>query len=186
MPLAAITADGAAGPIAAFGLFAVGTGFDAELVEAADRRPYGKVRFGALHFAQTAFGLLRTGRGRVPANLRVESAGNRADAIAAMVQVHWPYTYFGPKALRLTPKPHDDLAVLVVESLGLGNAVSLVSRALVNRRLDRTRHVDVWDQVAKVVIEADPPARLQADGEVLGVVHAVEVAKAAETLTVLR
>lgn len=185
VPLASVRFEGRDGPVTTHAMFAVGAGLDADLVAEAERRPHGKLRFGGLYYLRTAAGLVARDFRSRPANLRVETEGHRADAVAAMVQLHWPYSFFGPKALRFTPEPQDGLSILVLEQLGFSGGAGLFGRALLNRPLDRTGGAEVWSGVGKVVVEADPPARLQADGELLGLVDTLEVAPAAETLLVI-
>jgi diacylglycerol kinase family enzyme len=188
VPLASVRYETGEGLFTDHAMFAVGTGLDADLVAEAERRPHGKLHFGGLYYLRTAIGLVGADFRSRPANLRVETEGRQADAVAAMAQLHWPYSYFGPKALRFTPAPEDgdELSVLVLERLGFRNGAGLFGRALLNRPLDRTPGAAVWNGVGKVVVEADPPATLQADGEVLGQVLGVEIAPAAESLLVMR
>ena len=164
--------------LSTFGMFAVGLGFDADVVEAAEKRPHGKLRFAGLYYAQTAIGTMWSQFRKRPPNLRVEAEGHRADAVAVMVQIHDTYTYLGPRPLGIGPEPAGGLTVLVLDRLDLGVSSGMLPRLLAGRRLDRVDGVEVWTDVAKLIIEADPPVRLQADGELLGDVTDVEIAPA--------
>ncbi|MEA3502935.1 MAG: diacylglycerol kinase family protein, partial [Actinomycetota bacterium] len=96
-----------------YATFAVGVGFDADVVARAERRPHSKTWFGGAHYAESAIStLLSEWRGR-PANLRVDIDGVRVDGVVALTQVHHPYTYFGPVPLHITRKPVDGLAAVV-------------------------------------------------------------------------
>ena len=170
--------------MSAFGLFAVGLGFDADVVEIAEKRPHGKLRFAGLYYAQTALGTMWSRFRKRPPNLRVEAEGHRADAVAVMVQVHDTYTYLGPRPLGIGPEPAGGLTVLVMDRLNVPIAASMLPRLLAGRRLDGVDGVEVWTDVAKLIVDADPPARLQADGELLGQVEAVEIAPASGYLWV--
>lgn len=99
--------------------FSVGIGFDAAVVEAAERKPYAKLRFGGVYYASTAVGRLTSDwRTRLP-NLRIEANGDSFDAIAALTQVHHPYTYFGRVPLHLTKEDPKGMATLAVGKLAI-------------------------------------------------------------------
>ncbi len=171
-------------PVSMYGLFAVGIGFDAEVVEAAEKRPHSKLHFGGLHYAQTAVGTMWSRfRGRPP-NLRVEAEGRRADGVSVMVQIHDTYTYFGPRPLPVGPEPAEGLTVLVLDRLDVPVATAMFPRLMTGRSLERVPGAEVWTGIAKLIVEADPPARMQADGELIGDVTAVEIAPAPRYLWV--
>jgi hypothetical protein len=46
--------------------------------------------------------------------------GDRFDAVAALTQVHHPFTFLGPIPLHLTPEPSDGVATLAGTSFGPG------------------------------------------------------------------
>ena len=185
VPLAHLATESGGGARSTLAVFAAGVGYDAEMVQIAESRPTSKNHFGSFHYARSAaaalFGRLR---GR-PANLRVDCDGVRVDAVAVMVQVHDPFTYFGKVPLRLSPHPGRGLTVLAVESLAVRTALSVVSRAVAGRSLDRTPGVHVWHNPVKIVVEAEPASRFQADGELLGSADWLEITPVPEALSVL-
>ncbi len=166
-----------------FAMFAFGVGFDAAVVEAAEKRPDRKLYFGGLYYARSALATANRFRGKPP-TLRVEAEGHCADAVAVMAQVHDTYTYLGPKALGVGPGSPDGLTGLVLPRVDFRLAAAVLPRLLAGRSLDGARGAEVWTGVSKLVVEADPPARLQADGELLGVASAVEVSPAPRVLWV--
>lgn len=185
IPLAHLATDSRDGARSVHAVFAAGVGYDAEMVHIANQRPHSKLYFGSLHYARSAAGaLMARSRRRVP-NLRVECDGDRVDAVSVMVQVHDPYTYLGRVPIRLTPKPGGGLTVLAIESLGILRAASIVSRAVSGRRLDKVDGIHVWRNPAKLVIEAEPASRFQADGELLGSTDWLEVTPVPHGLRVL-
>jgi diacylglycerol kinase family enzyme len=149
-------------------MFAAGIGFDAAVVERAEREPLRKIWFGPLHYARSAVKVaFGTYRRRLP-HLRVEAAGRRADAVAVIVQLHHAWTYFGPVQVRLSQeRTLPGMTVMTVERLGIRRTLALAVRSLGRRDLTKTRGVRVWEGVERLEVEADPPAWIQADGELL-------------------
>ena len=184
VPVAHLEASGPAWSSSEYATFAVGVGYDAEVVQLAEQRPYRKARLGGLHFAGSAAWLFASGFRNRPANLRVEANGHSADGNAVMVQIHWPYTYFGKLPLKVTPTPTAGLEVLVLERLGLGRTPMMVWRAALGRPLDRVPGVEVWDAIQEVTVIAEPAGWMQADGELLGRVAEVHITAVREELLV--
>lgn len=184
VPVAKAIVNSPAGARNAHALFAFGMGFDAEVVAQAEMTPARKLRFGALHYARSAAWVLWSRfRDRLP-HLRVEADGRRADGVAALVQVHWPYTYFGRLPLRLTRRARPGLAVMVVERLRLLRVPGLLLRAVRGRNLDKVPGVEVWADCRTLEVEAEPAAWMQGDGELLGLTERVEVSYLADSLRV--
>lgn len=161
-----------------YATFAAGIGFDAEVVRIAEQRPTGKLRFAGIHYARTLFGVLRRDYRHRAASLRVESEGKRADGVAMMVQVQRPFTYFGKLPLSLDPADSPDLIILTLSNLRARTAALLAPRLLLRRRLDAVGAATVWKQVTKAIVDAEPAADLQVDGELYHNVTAAEVSVA--------
>lgn len=171
---------------AQFAVFAVGAGFDADVVERAERRPHSKVQFGGVHYAESAISaLIRDWRGR-PANLRVDIDGSRFDGVAALTQVHHPYTYFGRVPLHITRDPVDGLAAVVAEDLEVHRAVGIFAKAVLRRPLGERLGANVYGGFNRMTIEAEPATPFQADGEHLGVASFIEITPASDALLVVR
>ena len=167
-------------------LFAIGTGIDAEVVAVAEQEPYRKYSFGSVHYARTALGVLwREFRHRAP-NMRIEAPGRSADAVAAFIQIHDMYTYFGRVPLRLGGHVPDTLTVLVVKELPPTTALHVVARALMGGDADRVENCELWTGVDVLSISAEPPVAVQADGELLGHMTETRVTVAPEALLVAR
>ncbi len=182
--MAHLATDSAAGARSTHAAFAAGIGFDAEVVAVAEQRPYSKVRFGGLHYARTSLAMLWARRAK-PANLRIDCDGDRVDAATVLVQVHWPFSYFGRLPLRITPQPVAGLTALALEHVGPGTASALVGRLVARRRLDEMPGVHLWTNFDKLVIDAEPAALFQADGEFLGPTDALEVTPSSDSLLVM-
>lgn len=186
VPLAHLATDSLGGARSEFAVFAAGIGYDAEMVHIAEQRPASKYYFGSIHYARSAAAALLSRLRTRPANLRIDCDGDRADAVSVMVQVHDPFTYFGKMPLRLSPAPGPGLTVLAIESLALPRALPVLARASTGRDLTRIPGMHVWHDPSKLVIEAEPRSRFQADGELLGTADWLEITPVPDGLRVLR
>ncbi len=184
--VAVLSGESASGPISRVATFSVGVGFDAAVVEAAERKPYAKLRFGGVHYASTALGRLTADwKNRLP-NLRIEADGGTFDAVAALTQVHDPYTYFGRIPLHLTRDAPNGLATLAVDALGFRNSTGLLTRAVARRGHEDRKGAHVWSEYRELTISAEPPAPFQADGELLGTTVSLTIRPDDDGLVVLR
>lgn len=184
--MAHIAADGSSGHREEYATFAIGVGFDAAVVEMAERRPHSKTSLGGLHYATTAVGrLLADWRRKVP-TLRVDCDGARKDAVSVLAQVHRPYTYFGPLPLHITTEPVDGLAAVAVDDLEVHRAAEITLRSVFHRALPERIGTEVWAGFDRLEIEADPAAPYQADGELLGHAKLIVITEAPGALRVLR
>ncbi len=169
-----------------YATFAVGVGFDADVVERAERRPHSKTWFGGAHYAESAITtLLGKWRGR-PAHLRVDIDGERMDGVAALTQVHHPYTYFGPVPIHITKEPVDGLAAVVVGDLEVHRSAEIFARAILKRPMHERLDARVFSCFEKLTIEADPTTPFQADGEHLGMMSHVEITPAVDAMFAVR
>jgi len=169
-----------------YATFAVGVGFDADVVERAERRPHSKLQFGGVHYAESAISaLLRDWRGR-PANLRVDVDGARFNGVAALTQVHHPYTYFGRVPLHIAQDPVNGLAAVVAEDLEVHRAAGIFAKAVLRRPLGERLGANVYTCFSRLTIEAEPATPFQADGEHLGIASLIEITPATDALFVVR
>lgn len=181
-----IEAETDLGHVTRHATFSVGFGFDADVVEMADSRPFAKSRFGSVHYATTAITrLVSTWRGEHP-NLRMDCDGDRFDALVALTQVHDPYTYFGKLPLRLSPDAPEGIATLAGNDLGVSRAVEIFSRAAVGVQHREATGVRFWSNYERLTIEAEPRTPFQADGEMLGYAHRARITPAEGAVRVLR
>ena len=184
LPLAALNCESPRGPFSAYATFAAGIGWDASVVEVAERRPHGKLRFGGLYYARNAVAVTWSQYRSAPANLRVEAEARYAHGIAVIVQLHDHYTYFGPVPLSVTTAKEDKLSALTLSKLNMRAMAALAPRLLRGRDIDGVAGAHVWDGLSKLVVEAEPHSLVQADGEVLGSISACEISLAAERLLI--
>ncbi len=149
--------------------FALGAGFDAEVVDQAEQAPHKKMFLGGAYYAQTTAKVLITRFRSRPPTLRVETSEGGFDAVAALVQLHWPYTFFGKVALGLAPQaPEHGFHVAGVDRLALRRIPALALAAFRSASWADTRGGFRALNQDAIVIEADPPTLIQADGDVIG------------------
>lgn len=150
-------------------VFSLGVGPDAIIVAAAETEPYRKYRFGSIHYARTALGIVwRDLRKRRP-DLMVTTTNHRP-GIGAMVQFHPAYTYFGRVPLRLDALPPDPMSVLTVERLPMRRAGIIVRRAATGT-LDQVKGLHLDRRVEELTVEAENTVEVQMDGEHYGMVR---------------
>jgi diacylglycerol kinase family enzyme len=181
-----ITSETEFGETTRYATFSLGVGFDADVVEIAEARPFAKSRFGSVHYASTAITrLISSWRSEVP-TLRIECDGDRFDAVVVLTQVHDPYTYFGAVPLHLTPDPPEGVATLAANDLGVRRATEIFSRAVLGLKHRDATGIKLWTDYTSLVIDADPKTPFQADGELLGMASRIEATPIEEAIRVLR
>jgi diacylglycerol kinase family enzyme len=153
-------------------------------VELAERRPASKTYFGGIHYARSALKTVWSGFRDRPATLRAVAHGRSADGVAVVVQIHGPYTYFGPIPLRVGPSLEDGVTVAVARTLNPAAAVRRISPVLLSR-MAGAGDAEVWAGVARLSVSADPEAMVQADGEQLGKAAEVTVTTIVDGLRVM-
>ena len=183
--LARIDATGPKGQVSGYAVFAAGLGLDAEVVRQAETTPHKKVWFGGIHYARSAgWMFLSKFRKRVP-TMRVTSGDEKADAVAVITQIHWPYTYFGRTPLRITRRPVTGLSSLIVEKVPPSRAIGLAGTAIAGRGIERIPGMTVWAGIEEIAVSSDPPAWFQADGELLGELSELHLRFAPDALAVV-
>ena len=181
-----IEADTDLGQLTRYATFSVGFGFDADVVEVAETRPFAKSRFGSVHYATTAITRLISSWRTEHPNMRMVCDGDRFDAVVALTQVHDPYTYFGKLPLRLTPDAPEGIATLAGNDLGVSRAAEIFSRAALGVGHREATGVRFWAGYERLTIEAEPRTPFQADGEMLGHAHHAVITPAEGAIRVLR
>jgi diacylglycerol kinase family enzyme len=175
-------------PLAArseYAVFSLGMGLDADVVAISDQRPAAKYYFSSVNFATIATKqVVANYRTRHP-DMLVECDGHRVHASTVLVQVHDMYTYWGRVPVRITPDHGDGPTALAVERVSVGTAVGVVARGISRRPMIKQRGVHVFRDLQKLVVHAEPAAKFQADGELLGTAESVEITPAYDALSVI-
>lgn len=166
-------------------LFALGAGFDADMVRESEKRPLSKGTIGSLHYVRSAISVaLRDYRAK-PANLIVTCDGDTFHGVTVLVQVHDTYTYFGPVAFSITHDVGDGPVAMAVSELPVRRAITIAGSSALRRNLERRPGVRVWHGFQKLIVEADPAVQLQADGDLLGEGEYFEITPAADALRMI-
>ncbi len=183
--LARIRAETPGGTVDRHAVFAVGVGFDADVVEVAEQRPYSKLSFGSLHYARSAasqlFGRYRSQRPFLTASC----GGTAVPAVAVLVQIHGLYTYFGKLPLYLSPGYGPGLTAAAVERLTPTAALAIARRSVTKRSLAGAPGCTLFQNFDSLAIAADGLAPFQADGELLGAATSIRITPAPAAVRIL-
>ena len=163
-------------PLRRVAAFSLGVGADAEIVAAAEAEPLRKRGFGALHYAATSVRVVARHLAHRRPDLEVSAGGLSSPAIGAMAQFRSSYTYFGRLAMRVSPEVPDPITLLIVEEMRARRGPAML-RATIRSGgrpggrptgLEHVRGFRVWSGIESFEVSADPPALVQADGELVG------------------
>lgn len=153
-------------------LFHCGVGFDAAVVEQVEKRGPWKRWAGHPLFIYSAVDtwIRRVDRKNAPLRVIGPRGTKPTTGFFTVVLNANPYTFLGNKPFDLVRGADLDqpLAVVTLEQLRLTTLAPVALAALTGRDLQKNRNVDIKTDVRSLVIEADPPAPYQVDGDHLG------------------
>ena len=153
-------------------LFHCGVGFDAAVVEQVETRGPWKRWAGHPLFVWAALDTWFRGVDRRKPSLRVMGPNGEelTKGFLTVVMNTNPYTYLGNRPIDLVPglTLTDPLAVVTLEELRLSSLGPVLAGALRGKDLSGRRSVDLRTEMRSLVIECDPPAPYQVDGDYLG------------------
>ena len=153
-------------------LFHCGVGFDAAVVEQVETRGPWKRWAGHPLFVWAALDTWFRGVDRRKPSLRVIGPNGEelTKGFLTVVMNTNPYTYLGNRPIDLVPglTLSDPLAVVTLEELRLSSLGPVLAGALRGKDLSGRRNVDLRTEMRSLVIECDPPAPYQVDGDYLG------------------
>jgi diacylglycerol kinase family enzyme len=153
-------------------LFHCGVGFDAAVVEQVERRGPWKRWAGHPLFVYSAVDtwLRRVDRKNPP--LRVIDAQGReiTKGFFTIVMNANPYTFLGNRPFDIVPDLtlNDPLAVVTLEEIRLRSLGPIAAAAVGFGDINKRKNIDIRTDVRSVVVECDPPAPYQVDGDHLG------------------
>jgi diacylglycerol kinase family enzyme len=183
--VAHITTDSESGARSEYAIFSAGVGFDADVVEIAERSPHSKLRFGSIHYARAAADrVLSAYKGRAP-SITVKISDDEVRVVAVFLQIHHLYTYFGRIPIRLGRSGDQPPIALTIERLHPVLASRIVGKLATRRDITALRGVRHWSGVSTLLVDSDSAAPFQADGEHLGHARSIEVKRMGDALLVL-
>jgi diacylglycerol kinase family enzyme len=173
-------------------VFSSGVGLDASVVERVDSRPALKARLGEYYYTYAA---MRTFLARYvvhPPRLRVEAAGRVVEGVTAVVQNSDPYTFFGPRAIRVCENVDLDSGTFALTVLRRARPVeipTLLPRLFSARSsaVQRHRQIEGFSglQRARVTSMDERPLPVQVDGDYVGTQMEVDYEIAPRALSVV-
>lgn len=168
-----------------------GVGLDGAIVQQVERRKALKKAGRSSYYAWTALRLFFAQYGRrhpmIHVRWGVELEHRRDDLFLAIIQNADPYTYLGPRPLRLCPKAdlNGGLDLVALDSLRVGLVLRVIAAAFGSGRHTRNRHVLYLHDQPRIEVTCDQPMQVQADGEYIGDRTRVVVEAAPEALSLL-
>lgn len=153
-------------------LFHCGVGFDAAVVEQVEKR--GPWKRWAGHplfiYAATDTWLRRVKRSHPPLTIVGPEGNDLTTGFLTIVMNANPYTFLGNRPFNIVPDLTlaDPLAVVTLQRLDLRTIGPVAGAALTGRDVASRRGIDLRTDVRSMVVEADPPAPYQVDGDHLG------------------
>lgn len=162
-------------------LFHLGCGYDAEVIEQVERRPWVKRRFAHSVFAVAAVTTFFRGldRERPPFRVLDEHGETVDDGFYAIVSNTKPYAFFGPRPLLVTKDAGFDraLALTMFTRLEAGKTLAAAGSAMLRgTRLAKNDAVlQRADLGALTIVALHGPFPWQVDGDYLGEVERLEI-----------
>lgn len=170
-------------------LFHCGVGFDAAVVEQVEARGPWKRWAGHPLFVWAALDTWarRVDRRNPPLRVMDPAGDELAEGFMTVVMNTNPYTYLGSRPIDLVSglTLTDPLAVVTLEGLGLTSLGPVLAGALRRKDLSRQSNVDLRTDIRSLVIECDPPAPYQVDGDHLGASRRLRFTWTPERLSLL-
>lgn len=153
-------------------LFHCGIGFDAAVVEQVEKRGPWKRWAGHPLFVYSAIDtwIRRIDRKRPPLRVVDPHGAEVAKGFFTIVLNANPYTFLGNRAFDLVPELtlDDPLAVVTLEQIRFRSLGPVAAAAIGPGDVRNRKDVDVRTDVRSMVVESDPPAPYQVDGDHLG------------------
>ena len=173
-------------------VFASGVGLDASVVERVDAHPRRKARFGEYYFTYAAVATFNRKYLVKPPRVLVEADGDRCEGVTVIVQNSDPFTYFGPRPIRVCEGAGLDtgtLGLTVLRRATLLEIPTLGPRIFSGRAATVRRHRQVtgFDPVAHLAVSTldGRPFPVEADGDFLGEFERVDYGIAPRSLAVV-
>jgi diacylglycerol kinase family enzyme len=172
--------------------FAAGAGLDASVVERVDSHPRRKARFGEWYYAWAAVATFTRTYLMNPPRVRLVTGGRSLDAVTVVVQNADPFTYFGPRPIRVCEGAGLETGTISLSALRRAAPIelpTLLPRVLSASAATVVRHRQVEGfagvREARVSSLTGEPFPLEVDGDHIGDVDEVSFGVAPRALSVL-
>jgi diacylglycerol kinase family enzyme len=153
------------------------------VVDIAERDPWRKKAFGSGHYLASTLGALRAFR-KIKPNIAATGDGTTLDGVAALMQVHDPYTYFGRFPLSLGAAPENAFHLGIIKKLP-ARAIPSIAWGAFRSKIGDSKHVSVLHDLTTADFDCAATNIVQADGELLGHAAAVTARHVSTDLKVL-
>jgi diacylglycerol kinase family enzyme len=172
--------------------FSSGVGLDASVVERVDAHPRMKSRLGEWYYTYAAITTFNRRYLVRPPHVRVSVGGQVLEGVTVIVQNSDPYTYFGPRPIRICEGAELDNGTLGLTVLRRATPVELPTvlwRAFSGKAATVARHrqIEPFADVREATVEATDgrPFPVQVDGDYIGQFERVEYGVAPLALAVV-
>jgi diacylglycerol kinase family enzyme len=178
-------------------VFSCGSGLDASAAMRVDQKPKIKARAGPYFYTWVAVAAFYREYLRNPIRMRLETAGEVSEGVTVLAQNSDPFTYFGPRPVRVCEGIEIDdgtLSIAVLRRAAQRDMGPIITRVLSEGlRASRHRQIDHFDDVTEARVssvstdaEGVPrPFPIQVDGDFIGARAELELAIDPGALTVV-
>ncbi|HEX2160699.1 MAG TPA: diacylglycerol kinase family protein [Thermoleophilaceae bacterium] len=173
-------------------VFSSGVGLDASVVERVDAHPRLKARLGPYYYSWAAVSTFNRRYLVKPPRMRVTVAGETVDAVTVIAQNSDPFTYFGPRPIRVCEGAGLDTGSLGVAVLRKATPLelpTLIPRLFSGsaRTVSKHRQITPFTDVAEALVESADgrPLPVQVDGDYIGEQQSIRFSAAPRALTVV-
>lgn len=155
--------------------FSAGMGWDADVVADVDRKR-GKKASPALYARVAAARYVRPGHGRPDLTIEIPGEDPIEGLRLAFVSNTDPWTYLGTRAIHLNHgcSFETGLGLFALRTLRMPTVLRHVSQAFSATGETKGKNLVRRDDVAKIIVSAAEPVRLQCDGDLIGARTRVE------------
>ncbi len=178
-------------------VFSCGSGLDASAAMRVDQRPKLKARAGPYFYTWVALTSFYRDYLRNPVRMRLEVGDETAEGVTVLAQNSDPFTYFGPRPVRVCEGIDIDdgtLSIAVLRRAAQRDMGTIIARVLSEGlRASRHRQIDHFDDVTEgrvtsLSTDAEGVARafpIQVDGDYIGAHAELDLAIDPGALTII-
>jgi diacylglycerol kinase family enzyme len=173
-------------------VFSSGVGLDASVVERVDAHPRLKARLGPYYYSWAAVSTFNRRYLVKPPRMKVTVGGDTVDAVTVIAQNSDPFTYFGPRPIRVCEQAGLDTGSLSVAVLRKATPLelpTLIPRLFSgsSKTVSKHRQIAPYPAVDGALVESADgrPLPVQVDGDYIGEEQTIRFSAAPRALTVV-